>query len=149
VLEQAIPIEIEEKIVNIPPLPGMIILKLVAWSDRPEERADDLPDILKIIEHYFNLEFDDIVEFHHDTFPEEEDIDRYRVAAEVIGRKAGVYLDKSERLAKRIHKLMEVNLMIESEPAIAKEWARKRDWTIEYAFSILQAFQKGLLNKRK
>ena len=64
VLEQAIPIPIEEKIANIPPLPGMIVLKLVAWSDRPEERGNDLPDILRIIEHYFDIEYDEIVEFH-------------------------------------------------------------------------------------
>ena len=148
VLEQAIPVEIEEKIVNIPPLPGMIILKLVAWSDRPEERADDLPDILKIIEHYFDIEFDEIVEFHHDTFPDEKDIDPLIVAAEVIGYKARIYLDKSERLAKRIYELMDTNLKNNSESAIAKEWARKKDWEIEYAFSILKAFQKGLLKKK-
>jgi predicted nucleotidyltransferase len=149
VLEQAVPIEIEEKIANIPPLPGMIILKLVAWSDRPEERADDLPDILKIIEHYFYFDFNEIVEFHNDTFPDEEDFDTLLVAAEVIGRKARIYLDKSEKLAKRIHELIDVNLKKESESAIAKEWARKKDWNIEYAFSILQAFQKGLLKKKK
>ncbi len=68
----------------------MIILKLIAWSDRPEERTDDLPDILKIIEHYFNLEYDEIVEFHYDTFPEDE-IDQLLVAAEVLGRKANIY----------------------------------------------------------
>jgi len=54
VLEDAEEVQIEDKIVNIPPLPGMIILKLVAWSDRPEERENDLADILKIIEHYFD-----------------------------------------------------------------------------------------------
>src|SRR5690554_2337263 len=40
VLEEAVEVEIEEKVVNIPPLPGMIVLKLVAWSDRPEEREN-------------------------------------------------------------------------------------------------------------
>jgi len=65
VLEEAVPFPIEEKIVNIPPIPGMIILKLVAWSDRPEERENDLTDILKIIQHYFDLAFDEIVESHN------------------------------------------------------------------------------------
>ena len=51
VLEEAVQVEIEEKIANIPPLPGMVILKLIAWSDRPEERENDLSDILKIIQH--------------------------------------------------------------------------------------------------
>lgn len=42
-------VEIEETLVNIPTLPGMIILKLVAWSDRPEERENDLGDFLLIV----------------------------------------------------------------------------------------------------
>ena len=145
VLEQAIPFEIEDKIVNIPPFPGMVILKLVAWSDRPEERTDDLPDILRIIEHYFDIEFDDIVEFHNDTFPDEEKIDKLIVAAEVLGRKAQIYLDKSKTLSNRIHEVINSNLKQESRSKIAKEWASKKGWEIKYSFSILKAFQKGLL----
>lgn len=44
VMEEAVQVEIEEKIANIPPLPGMVILKLIAWSDRPER-------ILKVLEN--------------------------------------------------------------------------------------------------
>ncbi|MFN5371511.1 MAG: hypothetical protein ACK5B6_08630, partial [Bacteroidia bacterium] len=50
VMEEAVQVEIEEKIANIPPLPGMVILKLIAWGDRPEERESDLSDILRIIQ---------------------------------------------------------------------------------------------------
>lgn len=71
VLQEAVPVYIEEKIANIPPLPGMVILKLIAWSDRPEERGDDLPDILNIIEHYYDLAWDEIVNTHHDTLDKE------------------------------------------------------------------------------
>ena len=49
VMEEAVQVGIEEKIANIPALEGMVILKLIAWSDRPEERDDDIPDILRII----------------------------------------------------------------------------------------------------
>ncbi|MCD6090087.1 MAG: hypothetical protein J7J72_01175 [Bacteroidales bacterium] len=146
VLEQAIPIPIEEKIANIPPLPGMIVLKLVAWSDRPEERGNDLPDILRIIEHYFDIEYDEIIEFHYDTFPEDE-IDQLIVAAEVLGRKAKIYLDKSEILSKRIHHILDTNLGKESESYISRVWAIQKNWEIEYAFSILQAFKNGLLKE--
>lgn len=71
VLEDAQKVKVEEKLINIPPLPGMIILKLVSWSDRPEERGNDLADILRIIEYYFDHNFDEIVELLNDTFPEE------------------------------------------------------------------------------
>lgn len=88
VLAEAIAIPIEDREVHIPSLPGMVILKLVAWSDRPENRENDLADILKIIQHYFHLAFDEIVELHNDTFPEDEEIDHMLVAARVLGRKS-------------------------------------------------------------
>ncbi|MCU4163856.1 hypothetical protein [Carboxylicivirga caseinilyticus] len=143
VLEEAVSIPIEEKMVNIPPLPGMIILKLVAWSDRPEERDNDLADILKIIEHYFDLEFDDIVENHNDIFPD-DDFDQMKIAAEVLGRKAGVFLNKSETLSQRIHSVLKENLSDASMSAIAREWSRKLDVEIEYAYSVLESFYKGI-----
>lgn len=143
VLEDPDKVEIEDKIVNIPPLPGMVVLKLVAWSDRPEERENDLTDILRIIEHYFEHNFDEISESHHDTFPE-DNFDQLIISAEVLGRKAKLYIEKSEKLSERILTILNTNLGQESQSAIAKEWARKRDWEIEYTLSLLSAFQKGI-----
>lgn len=145
VLEEAVEVEIEEKVVNIPPLPGMIVLKLVAWSDRPEERENDLADILKIIQHFYDVAYDEIVEFHYDTFPEVDDFEEIVIAAEVLGRKAKVFLNKSERLSQRILKVLKENLTEASKSKIAKEWARKLDKDIEFAYNILEAFQKGIL----
>lgn len=147
VLEEAERVEIDEKIVNIPPLPGMIILKLVAWSDRPEERENDLADILRIIEHYFDHNFDEIVEFHNDTFDEEE-FDQLLISAEVLGRKARNILLKSEVLEKRILNVLNANINDEQESKIAKDWASKKGWKIEYALKVLRAFQKGILRKK-
>ena len=143
VLENPDRVQIEEKIVNIPPLPGMVVLKLVAWSDRPEERENDLIDILRIIEHYFEHNFDEIVEFHHDTFPEDS-FDQLIISAEVLGRKAKFYIEKSEKLSERISKILNNNLEQESQSAIAKEWARNRDWEIEYSLNLIKAFQEGI-----
>lgn len=145
VLEHSERIRIEERVVNIPPLPGIILLKLVAWSDRPEERENDLADILLIIEHYFEHNFDEIVDFHNDIFPE-EGFDQLIIAAEVLGRKAAIFLKKSQELSDRIHSVLEHNLDKEKESVIAKKWARTKNWEIEYAISILKAFQNGLYN---
>lgn len=43
VLENATNIPVEHKVAKVPPLAGMVILKLVAWSDRPEERLMTYP----------------------------------------------------------------------------------------------------------
>lgn len=143
VMEEAVPVQIEEKIANIPSLAGMVILKLIAWSDRPEERENDLSDILKIIEHYYALKWDEIVEIHYDTL-DKEPFDQKNIAAEVLGRNARLYLDKSKAISERVLKVLETNLQDASKSAIAKEWARKLDVDIEYAFALLTAFQKGI-----
>lgn len=145
VLQQTVTVRIEEKIANIPSLPGMVILKLIAWNDRPEDRADDLTDILNIIEHYFNIEYDEILQNHFDIFPEEEDFDELIVGAQVLGRKARQYLEQSETLSNRILEILNANLQQASESKIARVWAGRRSWEIEYAFSILKSLQKGLL----
>jgi len=146
VMEEAIPVHIEEKIANIPPLPGMVILKLIAWNDRPEERGDDLPDILKIIEHYYHLAWDEIVEHHHDIL-DKDPFDQKIIAAEVLGRNSRLYLEKSKAISERVLKVLDTNLQDTSKSAIAREWARKLDSNIEYAFALLKAFQKGITHK--
>lgn len=146
VMEEAVQVEIEEKIANIPPLPGMVILKLIAWSDRPEERENDLSDILRIIQHYYDLKWDEIVEKHYDTL-DKDPFDQLLIAAEVLGRNSRLYLQKSEAISARVLKVLETNLDDPSQSAIAKDWARKLDREIEYAFALLGAFQKGITHE--
>ncbi len=116
------------------------------WNDRPEQRENDLADILTIIQHFFELEYDEIVEFHYDTFPKDDtvEIDQLLVAAEVLGRKAKLFLNKSEELSNRIYQILETNLQVVSQSEIAKDWALKLNSDIEYSFSILESFQKGI-----
>lgn len=146
VLQQPETILIEEKSIQIPSLPGMIILKLIAWSDRPEERDNDLYDILRIIEHYFDLNFDEIVEHYNDTFPEIDDLDQLKVAARVLGRKASQFLNVSEAINDRILKTINDNVEDPKNSAIAKQWVINKEWDLEYAVQILEEFKIGLLD---
>ena len=137
---------IGEKSVQIPSLPGMVILKLIAWSDRPEERDNDLYDILRIIEYYFELNYDEIVEHHNDTFPEEDDLDQFKIAARVLGRDASQFLNISADVNERIIKTINENVGNVENSVIAKHWVRNRDWDLEYAVQILEEFKLGLLD---
>ncbi|HMR87868.1 MAG TPA: hypothetical protein PKD51_06925 [Saprospiraceae bacterium] len=94
-------VPIEDKIANIPTLQGMIILKLVSWSDRPDERNNDLSDILLIIKSYSEIAYNDIVENHYDTFIE-QGFEPLMVSARVMGRNIAHIAAKSERLQSRI-----------------------------------------------
>jgi predicted nucleotidyltransferase len=143
VLEDAKVVYIEEMAARIPPLHGMVILKLVAWSDRPEDRTNDPFDILLIIQKYFDLEFDEIVEKHYDTFPEGE-LDQLKVAARVLGRNAASILAKSPRLKQRILTVLEQNALDARKSGIAQMWAAKREWDVAYAQSLLSELKRGI-----
>lgn len=145
VLQNPETVQIEEKSVQIPSLPGMVILKLIAWSDRPEERDSDLYDILRIIEYYFDLNFDEIVEHHNDTFPNDDDLDQLKIAARVLGRKASQFLKVSEAIKNRILNTLNDNVADAKNSAIAKQWASKKEWELEYAVQILEEFKLGLI----
>lgn len=144
VLEETKSIQIEDKIAQIPSLHGMVILKLIAWSDRPEERGDDPPDILRIIENYFLLNLDEILEYHNDTFPEQE-LDQLIISARVLGRKAAEILRKSNKLTERILKILEANTFDPTNSPFTKQWVQSKDWTVEYAIEILNEFKTGIL----
>ncbi|MEX2367899.1 MAG: hypothetical protein WD510_00205 [Balneolaceae bacterium] len=119
--------EIEDRVVHVPPIPGMVLLKLVAWSDRPEDRANDPYDILRVIEYYNDLEFETNMVEHYDLIPEENDIDERKFSARILGRKAKEYLDGSEDLKTRIIEVLEENTVDVEESRIAKSWTVEKD----------------------
>ena len=49
-------------------LPGIVILKLVAWQDRPEIRRDDIKDVSNVLKHFFDIYSEEIFENHNDLF---------------------------------------------------------------------------------
>lgn len=100
VLSKPETVQIEVIIIHIPSLPGMALLKLMAWSDRPEERDSYLGDFLRIVEHYFSYNPDEIVEYHNDTFPDEGELDKLKITARVLG---GFECFGSERILKTIN----------------------------------------------
>lgn len=136
--------EIEDRVVHVPPIPGMVILKLVAWSDRPEDRGNDPYDILRVIEHYNDLEFDANMLEHFDLIPEDDEFDDRMFSARILGRKAKTYLDESKDLKTRIFEVLESNTLDAKESRIAKSWAMKKNWNLGYCVALLEEFKTGL-----
>lgn len=143
VLLEHVTVPIEDKIANIPSLHGMIILKLVAWSDRPDERNNDLNDILLIIKSYSEIAYNDIVENHYDTFIE-QGFEPLMVSARVLGRNIAPILSKSKRLHRRIIDVLNRNTENIEKSPIADDWSRKNEWTVEYCIKILENLKIGI-----
>jgi predicted nucleotidyltransferase len=70
-------------------LPGLVVLKLLAWQGRPE-RGKDALDIRLLLQRYFELEQSLIFDQHHDLFDADDETDSelflVKVAARVLGR---------------------------------------------------------------
>ncbi|MEX2347731.1 MAG: hypothetical protein WD511_00810 [Balneolaceae bacterium] len=81
-------------------LPAILLLKLIAYDDRPEKRTQDPQDIAQIIENYFEVEKEMIWEEHHDLFDEESELDE--IGARVIGREVSEILVENKTLKDRV-----------------------------------------------
>ena len=90
-------------------LEGIVLLKLIAYNDKPQ-RTKDFIDIQQIIKHYFYITSDDIYEHHFDLLElyDENDLQGYipKVCAHVIGRKLKVMLQTDAKLNERIHGIL-------------------------------------------
>jgi predicted nucleotidyltransferase len=99
-------------------LPGIVILKLIAYQDRPEIRRDDIKDISKILQHFFEMYADEIFENHNDLFG--GDVNLLHIASRVMGRDMAKIARVNDELFQRIKALLEKN----TKDAAASELSR-------------------------
>lgn len=124
-------------------LPGIVILKLMAWQDRPEIRRDDIKDMSNILKHFFDIYADEIFENHNDLFGA-NDFELHLIAARVMGREMNKIAKRNEMLHNRLRDLLEIstnNKNIE----IAKIMAKFYENTIEDNLTILEQIKTGYL----
>jgi predicted nucleotidyltransferase len=118
-------------------LPAIVLLKLIAWDDRPEHRLKDLWDIEAIFEHYFDRFSEDIYDNHNDLFGGRE---LGEISAFVIGRKIKHIIGDSSSLKTRL-----ANILTEKQEAIAKRIADKSSKPEDEVSKILKNLLEGIL----
>jgi len=89
-------------------LPGIVLLKMIAWDDRPEKRRDDVKDISDILNHFFNMYDNEIWDNHSDLFGD-EDADLKHIAARVMGREMNKIAKRNEKVFNRIEGILRNN----------------------------------------
>lgn len=88
-------------------LPAIVLLKLIAYDDRPEARLKDARDVASIVQHFFDLQSDFIYEYHVNLFEDESDKDIVDIGAIVIGRELKKLCADNGALKKRIQDILE------------------------------------------
>ena len=124
-------------------LPGIVVLKLLAWDDRPEVRRDDIKDISDILNHFFDMYDEEIWGNHFDLFGDEY-IDTLHTAARVMGREVKKIARRNDKLFARITNIITNNTAAADSSKIAAIMTEHFENTVEDSLKLLLQIQKGL-----
>ncbi len=123
-------------------LPGIVILKLIAWEDRPEIRGGDIKDIMTILSHFFEMYTDEIYKHHSDLFGN-DDFTLYLIASRVMGREMKKIAIRNKKLYSRLSNLLDKNTMDVNTSEIAKIMANLTNTTVEESLRPLLEIRQG------
>ena len=126
-------------------LPGIVVLKLVAWQDRPE-RGKDAVDIWNLLEVYFKLVQEEIYTSHLELLNEEETPDTTNlmllVGARVLGRHVRQLLTGGPVLT-RLLSLLAGQLALGEQSPMARTMSRQGP-EISTCLTTLAALRAGM-----
>lgn len=124
-------------------LPGIVLLKLLAWNDRPESRRDDIKDISDILHHYFRMNDEEIWNNHNDLFGE-GDADLSYIAARVMGREIGKIARLNEALFTKIENILTNNTENTADSKMAAIMFEYFENTLAENVTLLKQLRIGL-----
>lgn len=135
--------EISNTSINIATLPGICILKLIAWSDRRSGREKDILDIHSIIQHYFDIESETIYNEHLDLF-NNENFEKINAGARVLGRQMKNIIGKNHLLFDRITNILIEDTRKPERSLIGEILVRRTEKLVEDAILPFQELLKGI-----
>lgn len=125
-------------------LPSIVLLKLIAYDDRPEKRSKDARDIANIITHFFDLQADFIYGNHIDLFQEENDLDLEDISAIVIGREIKAVALNNPGLLQRLQTILKTQLEKQDESPFIVNMVAETNSSVERMIKLLQHMLSSL-----
>ncbi|MCY7359513.1 MAG: nucleotidyl transferase AbiEii/AbiGii toxin family protein [Rudanella sp.] len=136
-------VTVDDQLFRVCTLAGIVLLKLIAYDDRPEHRSKDILDIAMILRHYFDIVEDEIYENHNDLFSDDA-FDITQTAARVMGRQLKPIIELSATLRQRIEGILDRQISLGEESRVAEWLVRDTRWTVTYALNLLRQLRRGL-----
>jgi predicted nucleotidyltransferase len=124
-------------------LPGIVLLKFIAYDDRPEKRLKDARDIASIIKHFFDLQSDFIYEHHLDLFTTESGEDIVDIGAIVIGRELKKLCADNNSLKERVQNILEREVAGGSGSRFIRQMVQETNSDAEKMQNWLKQLLKG------
>lgn len=133
--------EIEKDSYRACSIPGIVILKLIAYDDRPDRRIKDIKDINRICEHYPDIETNMIWEEHSDLYNDK--LDHSEVSMIVLGRLMQRIMKENQALSKRVVSIIDKALKYESD-ILEQMINDSMTQTLDEKAAIFQNIKRGI-----
>lgn len=136
-------VEIAGSTYHVATLPAIVLLKLIAYDDRPESRINDPGDIALIILNYFDIEMDLFYDRHFDLLERIEE-GRDVIAARVIGRSIRDITESNSQLKHRICGILQTHIQQPDRNPFVLKMATTIHGTIESSVTLLREMLSGI-----
>lgn len=126
-------------------LPAIVLLKLIAFDDRPERRQKDARDIADIISNFFTLQANLVYEHHNDLFEHYDPKEPLgTVSATVIGREMKAIAAGNPALLERLKSILQTHIEKGEESAFVVNMVTEIRGTVEESVTLLANMLLGL-----
>lgn len=136
-------VEIGEQTLNVCTIPSVVLLKLVAFDDRPEHRSKDPLDIASILSSYPHIETDLIWDEYHDLYDQE--LSHEEIGVIVVGCEIYKLIEGNHVLLKRVLGILDKGISLSSSLAERMIIDGSTE-TIEEKRQLLRLLKRGLEN---
>lgn len=127
-------------------LAAIVLLKFIAFDDRPEMRLKDARDIANIILNYFELQSNLIYDGHADLFTAAniDDLSLEEIGAIVIGREIKAILTINEALGNRVRAIVANHIEQAEKSMFIRNMVDETETDVATMIKWLKAIEQGL-----
>ena len=141
VTEDAVVIEGNFKVVT---LPGLCIMKLVAYNEKPDSRAKDFDDYLFLVKNYHEIAGEELFAGNYDDLIK-DDFEMQTASARMLGRHMTLILNKNKVLKDKVIKILQHQLKRFNYEEVDQMYkVRERDDEIVLKLKLVSETIKGI-----
>jgi predicted nucleotidyltransferase len=144
--EAGIQIDIDGLHFRVASIPGICVMKLLAWHDRGRSDNRDGKDLGFILSNYIDLKYDDLYTLHEDLM-NDENFDRFVVTARIMGRDIFDILKSNQIALSKIKQIIESETKDEEYSRLALSMKEGGIMSYRIAYLCLSALLAGLEDK--
>ena len=141
--DTSISIEIDnEFVIKIASLPGLFILKLVAWKDRHLSGSKDAYDLALLLKNYLDINTERVVNEHYELY-EADEFDQVIEGAQLMARDIESLIRKNEKTKEYLIEILNKEIALaEKSPLINQLLESDASLQYEQVLSCLEAIHK-------